>query len=76
MNFIKPKDKDNFLIICEKCKAIINFSRKDCYCIKEADEIALSNGNFQNITRVYISCPNCPNIQDVAGGLKYWGTDL
>lgn len=34
MNFIKPADENNFLVVCEKCKAIINFSREDCYCVK------------------------------------------
>lgn len=76
MNFIKPKDGNNFLIICERCKAIINYSREDCYCVKEADTIALNNGDFQNVTRVYISCPNCHNKQDVAGGLRYVIDDM
>ena len=71
MNFIRPKDDNNFLIVCERCKAIVNFSKEDCYCIKEADEVAFKNGEFKNVTRAYISCPSCRNMQDVIGGLKY-----
>lgn len=71
MNFINPKEENNFLIVCEHCKAIINFSKEDCYCIKEVDTASLLAGCIQNITRVCIKCPNCHAEQDVAAGLKY-----
>ena len=75
MDFIAPKYKDNFLITCEHCKAIICFSEEDCYCVKELDRIALSKGDFQNITRVYINCPSCNSRQDVLASYKYIKTD-
>lgn len=71
MNFIAPKEENNFLIICEHCKAIINFSREDCYCTKKADTDELLKGHFQNVTRMYITCPNCNSRQDVMAGLRY-----
>ena len=75
MNFIKPKEENNFLIVCEHCKAIVNFSREDCYCIKEVDTDALLKGHFQNVSRVLITCPNCNSRQDVAAGLRYVTND-
>lgn len=71
MNFIKPKDENSFLIVCERCGAIINFSKEDCYCTKEAEGKEFREGNIQNITRVYIRCPNCMKPQDVAAGFRY-----
>jgi Zn finger protein HypA/HybF involved in hydrogenase expression len=71
MNFIKPEDDNNFLVVCENCNAIINFSREDCYCVKELDRMAFERGKFQNVTRAYINCPNCHGHQDVIAGLRY-----
>lgn len=75
MNFIKPKEENNFLVVCEHCKAIVNFSREDCYCIKEVDTDALLKGHLQNVSRVLITCPNCGSRQDVVAGLRYVTND-
>lgn len=75
MNFIKPEEENNFLIVCEHCKAIISFSKEDCYCLKALDPIALDKGDFKNVTRLYITCPNCYKQQDVVAGLRYVSND-
>lgn len=75
MNFIKPASENNFLIICEHCKSIINFSKEDCFCAKTVDIDELILGRYQNITKVYIECPNCQRTLDVAGGLRYLEND-
>lgn len=71
MNFIKPKNDNNFIIICEACKAIINFSKEDLYFVKEVDTGAFNNRRLDNITKFCIFCPNCNHKQDVAGAIKY-----
>jgi len=75
MNYLKPTDKNSFLIICEKCKAIINFTRKDLYCMKEADMQAFAKGDLRNTTRVYLKCPCCAAPQDVIAGFRYVSND-
>ena len=71
MEYLKPKNKNNFLIVCESCQAIINFSREDCFCVKEIDRVAFAKGDFKNVSRVFIKCPNCTNHQDVIAGVRY-----
>lgn len=71
MNFLKPKSKDNFIIVCEHCKAIVSFSEEDCYCSKSADVDGLLSGDIHNITRVFIRCPNCRNEQDVVTTFRH-----
>ena len=75
MNFIKPKKDNNYLVVCEHCKAIINFSKEDCYCVKEADVVSFEKGDFKNVTRIYIECPNCCHQQDVVAGFRYVSDD-
>lgn len=74
MNFIKPNE-DNFVTVCEHCKAIVELSIDDCYCVKQIDTFSLLSGDFQNITKVYFICPHCHKKQDVIAGLKYVQND-
>ena len=75
MRFLKPNDKNSYLIVCEHCRAIVNFSKDDLFCTKEIDMAELSRGNLCNVTKVSLKCPNCGNAQDVAAGFRYVSGD-
>ena len=74
MKYILPESHDNYVVVCENCRAIINYSIEDCHYEKELDCMKFDDDTgFENITRVYVRCPNpkCRHNQDVAGRLTH-----
>lgn len=73
LNYLVPKKNDSFIVACESCGAILNFSKSDLYYFKEAEICRVSGKDrFQNIARIFVDCPNCGHRQDVAGGFRFY----